>query len=257
MQTRIISRAIAAGIDKTGKSLSRTMALSIMAGMFISLGGLLSVFIGYGFPAITAANPGLQRLLSGLAFPLGLFLIVMFGAELFTGNNAVLIPAMMRRRYTFGAVARNWTLVWLGNLIGAIVFTLVFAHWSGLIHTGVYPDAFAAIAEAKAGLPTMQILLRGIGANWCVCLAVWLALSAETMPQKAIACWLPVCAFVVLGYEHSIANMFFIPAGMLAGADVAWADLVRNLAAATLGNILGGALLVGLWYHRLYGKSAE
>lgn len=252
MQTEIINTAISAGRAKASKATSTLLAQAVLAGMFISLGGLLSVYLGYGVPGLSAANPAVQRLLSGLAFPVGLFLIVLFGGELFTGNNAVLIPALARRHYGFGAVLRNWTLVWLGNLAGALAFTTLFIWMAGLVDGSPWREAIQAIAVAKTSLPASQIVLRAVGANWCVCLAVWLALGVKTMPQKALACWIPVAAFVILGYEHSIANMFFIPCGMLAGADVTMADAARNILWATLGNILGGALMVGALFHRLY-----
>ena len=181
---------------------------------------------------------------------------MLFGGELFTGNNALLIPALTRGRYSALAVLRNWVYVWLGNLVGALLFTWLFAYASGMVDSAVYGNAIRQIAEAKTSLPSMQILLRGIGANWCVCLAVWLGLSATTLGQKALACWIPVAAFVILGYEHSIANMFFIPCGMLAGAEVTIDALLRNLALATAGNIIGGALMVGALYNRMYGKKA-
>lgn len=252
MQTEIISTAITAGRAKTSKSLATLLTQAIMAGAFISLGGLLSVYLGFGIPGLAAENPGLQRLLSGLAFPIGLFLIVLFGGELFTGNNAVLIPALARRHYGFGAVLRNWGLVWLGNLIGALAFTFFFVIVAGLADASPYREALQGLATAKTSLTPLKIFVRGIGANWCVCLAVWLALSAKTMGQKALACWIPVSAFVILGYEHSIANMFFIPCGMMAGADVSVYDAAVNILWATLGNAVGGALLVGALFHRLY-----
>ena len=260
---KTIDLMLSVGRAKAAKPAGLLLAQAVMAGAFVSLGGLLSVFLGYGMPAITAANPGIQRLLSGLAFqrllsgavfPLGLILVVFTGAELFTGNNAVLMPALMRRSYGLGAVARNWTLVWLGNLVGALAFVLVFVLGAGLTDIAPYHDAVAGIASAKTSLPPAQILLRGIAANWCVCLAVWLAVPAQTLGQKALACWIPVGAFVVLGYEHSIANMFFIPCGMLAGAEVSAAAAISNILWATVGNILGGALLVGLVFHGLYGR---
>ena len=242
------------GCAKAAKPTGMLLAQAIMAGAFISLGGLLSVFLGYGMPGLTASNPGVQRLLSGLAFPIGLFLIVTLGGELFTGNNAVLMPPLLRHTCGLKAVIRNWSLVWLGNLIGALAFVLIFVLGAGLTDISPYREAAAAIATTKAGLPPMQILLRGIGANWCVCLAVWLALPATTLGQKALACWIPVAAFVILGYEHSIANMFFIPCGMLAGADVSIGAAAVNILWATVGNIVGGALLVGVVFHALYGR---
>ena len=254
MQTEIINLAINAGRAKTAKSTATLLTQAVMAGAFISLGGMLSVFLGYGFPGLSAGNPGLQRLLSGLAFPVGLFLIVLFGGELFTGNNAVLIPALARRHYGFVAVLRNWTLVWLGNLAGCLLFTWLFGLMGGLAELSPYREALQGIASAKASLPAVQVLVRGIAANWCVCLAVWLAMSAKTLGQKALACWIPVAAFVILGFEHSIANMFFIPCGMIAGSAATIGAAAHNILWATLGNIIGGALLVGALFHRLYGK---
>lgn len=253
MQYEIINTASNVGTDKANRPLGRLFVLSILAGAFISLGGLLSLIIGYGFPEMAASNPGLQKMLSALAFPIGLFLIVMFGADLFTGNNALLIPAMNDHRIGAWSVVRNWILVWIGNFIGALLFTCVLVIMSGIVDADPYRSAICKIAETKANLDAFTTLCRGIGANWCVCLAVWLALGAKGMGAKALACWIPVAAFVALGYEHCIANMFFIPCGMLAGADVSIAQLMMNLTIATVGNIIGGALMVGHLFHRLYG----
>lgn len=252
MQHEITARAIEAGHAKATRSAGRLFTLSVLAGAFISLGGILSVIVGYGFPEAAAANPGLQRLLSALMFPLGLFLIVSFGADLFTGNNALLAAAAAERRISWKDTACNWTLVWLGNFAGALLFTFFMVAVTGLTDAEPYHSAVVNIAKTKCALPPLTIFFRAIGANWLVCLAVWLALGAKSMSAKALACWLPVGAFVALGYEHCIANMFFIPCGMLAGADVAIADAAINLAVSTLGNIIGGALLVGTLLHRLY-----
>lgn len=254
MQTEIINRVIGIGVDKANKSFGRLTAQSVLAGAFIGLGGMLSVMLGYGLCGLSAENPALQRLLSGLAFPVGLFLIVMFGGELFTGNNAMLMPGLARRHYSVGDTLRNWTLVWLGNFTGVLLFTWLFVLGAGLLDGGYCAEALQRMAVTKTSLPWLQILLRGIAANWCVCLAVWLGLSATTPGGKALACWVPVATFVILGYEHCIANMFFIPAGMMAGAAVDMAALGYNLLWATVGNIIGGAVLVGLFFHLLYFK---
>lgn len=254
MQTEIINRTLAAGVDKTSRPLARLISQSILAGAFISLGGILSVIIGFGFPEISSANPGLQKLLSGLAFPVGLFLVVLFGAELFTGNNAVLIPGYAERLFSGKAVIRNWTLVWIFNFVGALLFTYFLVAASGLTDASPYREAVIKIAQTKTSLSPWVIFLRGIGANWCVCLAVWLAISGSTIGQKALGCWVPVAAFVALGYEHCIANMFFIPCGMFAGADISYCDFGVNLLFSTLGNIAGGALLVGAVFYGLYRK---
>lgn len=238
-------------------NLLRLTVLSVMAGAFIALGGVLSVIIGFGFPEVSAANPGLQRLLSALVFPVGLVLVVTFGAELFTGNNAVLMPGVLHKKYGAGAVIANWTIVWLGNFLGALLFTYFLVTLPGLLDAATYSDAIIGIATKKAALSPGVCFLRGIGANWCVCLAVWLAIGAKTFPGKVIACLLPVATFVALGYEHCIANMFFIPAGMMAGADVSLGELGANLAMSTLGNIAGGALFVGCLAYWLHGKSLD
>ncbi len=254
-QSEILASAIEAGnykaaMPRTARGFGRLMALSVMAGAFIALGGALSVIIGYGFPEAAASNPGLQRLLSAMVFPVGLVRVVSFGAELFTGNNAVLMPGLLGRRYGVLPVVANWTLVWLGNFAGALIFTYFLGIGAGLFDGAPYGDALTSIAEKKCGLDAWTCFLRGIGANWCVCLAVWLALGARTFCGKVIACFLPVGAFVALGYEHCVANMFFIPGGMMAGADVSATMLAANLAMSTLGNIVGGALFVGsVAYH--------
>lgn len=253
---QVVEAAIAAGQRKVSlhSDLPRLAALTALAGAYIALGGILSVTVGYGFPGLTAANPALQKLLSGATFPVGLILVVVLGAELFTGNNALLIPARLRGHFGWGAVMRNWLMVWVGNFIGALLFTILMVYGCGLTQADPWHSAVIRIAEAKVSMPWFTVFLKAIGANWCVCAAVWLAMSGRGLCAKILGCWWPVMAFVVLGYEHCIANMFFIPAGMLEGADVTvWQMFWCNLIPATAGNILGGALLIGgvhAWLHR-------
>lgn len=245
----IADATLSSGISKTIATRSgkpRLIVQAILAGAFIAFGGTLALIVGCGFPELSAGNPGLQKLLSGAMFPIGLILTVVLGAELFTGNNALLVPAFMRRHARASDVLLNWGLVYVGNFIGAILFTYFMVYSVGLISGAPYRDAIIATATAKTSMTWWTVFIKGIGANWCVCLAVWLAMSGKTLLEKCIGCWLPVMAFVALGYEHSIANMFYIPAGMLAGADISAATAVTaNLIPATLGNIVGGALLVG------------
>ena len=245
----ITEAAANAGAAKANLTLTSTPKLLVsacLAGAYISLGGILSMTLGYGFPEITGGNPALQKLLSGAAFPIGLILVVVLGAELFTGNNAILVPSMMRKSHGLGLTLRNWSLVYFGNLIGALLFTYFMVYQCGLTSTDPWHSAAIKIAEAKVSMSWGVVFLKGIGANWCVCLAVWLALSGKTLFEKALGCWLPVMAFVALGYEHCIANMFFIPLGMMEGADVdVLQSVTANFIPSTLGNIVGGALLVG------------
>ena len=252
--SEVIDLALASGTNKISLSspgnYARFTILSILAGAYIALGGTLSLVVGFGFPEISAANPGLQKLLSGLVFPIGLMLVVVVGGELFTGNNALLMPGLMRRRFSGLEVLRNWTMVYLGNLVGALAVAYFLVYLPGLTTPEPYNSAICGIATNKVyGATPLAVFLKGIGANWCVCLAVWLALAGKRLSEKLLACQIPVMAFVILGYEHCVANMFFIPAGMLQGADINVMDaLINNMVPATLGNIIGGALFVGTLY---------
>lgn len=251
----IVTAAENAALQKIGFSTRKTITLGILAGIYIAMGGLLSLLIGYGFPEITAHNPGLQRLLSGCMFPLGLILVVFAGAELFTGNNAVLIPGLCNRKYGIWPVIRNWVLVYCSNLVGALFFVYIMVYYTGLVQGEPWNSAIQNLAAAKVGMSWGVTFVKGIGANWFVCLAVWLGFSCRSAAGKFIGLWFPVMAFVAMGYEHSIANMFFIPLGMLQGADVSLYDFaIRNLIPATLGNIVGGALFVGGFYWYAYQK---
>ena len=245
----VIDAALVTGCNKVAlpsRDFGRFALLTVLAGVYIAFRGTLSVILGYGFPELTVGNPGLQKLLSGAAFPIGLILVVVLGAELFTGNNALLMPPLMAGKCSWRDVAVNWALVYLGNFVGAIGFVYVFVYVTGLMSPEPYHAAIVKIAEAKVSMPWLTVMVKGIGANWCVCLAIWLAMAAKSSGAKMFGCWLPVMAFVALGYEHSIANMFFIPCGMLEGASVTpWQMVCDNLIPATIGNIIGGALLVG------------
>lgn len=254
--TEVIENALNAGTNKVklrSASFNRFIILTMLAGIYIAFGGILSLTLGYGFPETTAGNPGLQKLLSGAAFPIGLILVVVLGAELFTGNNALLMPPLLTRRCSIADVLVNWTLVWIGNFMGALLFVYFMVYLTGLTAIEPYHSAIINIANAKVSMPWGTVLLKGIGANWCVCLAIWLAMSAKSSGAKMFGCWFPVMAFVALGYEHSIANMFFIPCGILEGADIStWEMIWRNLIPATLGNIIGGAVFVGCVHSYLY-----
>lgn len=251
----IIISAEKAALQKIEFSTRKTVTLGILAGIYIAMGGLLSLLIGNGFPGIAGSNPGIQKLLSGCMFPLGLILVVVAGAELFTGNNAVLIPGVLNKKYKWAAVWRNWILVYFSNFIGALFFVYIMVHLTGVVAADPWHSAIKNIATAKISMPWFTVFLKGIGANWLVCLAVWLGMSSPSTAGKFIGLWFPVMCFVAIGYEHSIANMFFIPLGMLQGADVSIYDfIIRNLIPATLGNIVGGALFVGGFYWYAYQK---
>lgn len=255
----VIKKVLVIGENKVALNSSdipRSIVLSILAGVYIAMGSALAFMVGNGVPADAAGNPIIKSILSGMVFPIGLILVVMLGAELFTGNNALLISGLCRGKYSFGKVLRNWGIVYVGNFIGAIFFAYVFIYLAQLTAKEPYHQAAINIAVAKTSLPWMVAFIRGVAANWFVCLAVWLGLTCESPGSRMFGSWLPVFAFVVFGFEHSIANMFFIPLGIFEGAAVTWGDfVVKNLVPVTLGNILGGVIFVGLTYYYINKKA--
>ena len=239
------------GIDKANYNRKKTFTLGMLAGAYIAMGATLAVYVSSGFPTISEQNPVFQKLLAGLAFPVGLMLVIIAGAELFTGNNAMLIPGFMNGKIKWHTVLKNWALVFGSNFIGTIFFAYLLVHVTGILSHDPWQSSIIHTAVYKTTQPWHVIFLKGIGANWLVCLAVWLGLSAQSTSGKIAGLWWPVMAFVVLGYEHSIANMFYIPMGIFEGAPVTWASFVfNNLIPSALGNIVGGAFFVGgiYWY---------
>lgn len=242
----IVAATVTAAQQKVRRSLGAEGVLSVLGGIYIAMGGLLSVLVGYGMPSFVGGNPVLPRLLSGMFFPLGLILVVFLGAELFTGNNATLMPGTLRGDIPRWYFLRNWLVVYIGNFAGAVFFTYFFSHLTGMLAEDPWRGAIVALAERKVRGSFGELFLKGVGANWFVCLAVWLGMASRTVLGRMLGLWMPVMAFVTMGFEHSIANMFFIPAGMFEGAGVTlWQFAFQNLLPVTLGNIVGGAVFVG------------
>ena len=251
----IIRIAGEAAIAKHSYSTKKILTLGFLAGAYISFGGLLSILIGGGVPGIAAENPGIAKFLAGAAFPVGLMIVVLAGAELFTGNNAYFMPNVLSKKQAWQAPLRNWGLVYLGNFVGSIFGAYFLTHLTDVVAQQPWQNVVHHIAESKTSNPFYKTFLKGIGANWLVCLALWMGMSARHTSGKILALWWPVMAFVAMGFEHSIANMFFIPLAIFEGANVTWASFViDNLIPATLGNIVGGAFFVGTLYWYAYQK---
>lgn len=228
--------------------------LGLLAGAYISVGGLLATMTAGGFGGWAVTNPGLSKLMGGIVFPIGLIFVVLVGAELFTGNTATLMPAMMRRQVSPVYVLKNWLIVFCANVLGAVLFSYFLAYQSGILKSEVYTTYITSVAVSKCSLSWGEVFWRGVGANWLVCLAVWLGLSSRSMLGRLVGLWWPIMAFVTIGFEHSIANVYFVPTGIFYGASVSWSDFWwDNLFPTTLGNIMGGALFVGTIYGYLYG----
>jgi len=239
--------------NKAATSTSKTLILAFLAGAYIAIGGLLAVIIGGGIPGIAAEKPGIQRLPGGPAFPIGLMLCTIAGADLFTGNTAYFIPPVMDKKLSAFSLLRNWTLVYFGNFSGALFVAYFMVTLTGVFAKSPWLESIYNIADVKTTAPFYKVLLKGVGANWLVALAMWLAYAAKDTTGKMLGIWFPVMAFVAIGYEHSIANMFFIPAAIFNGAPVTWTEFIfNNLIPATLGNILGGSVLVGFMYWLVY-----
>ncbi len=260
------SRAEEVGVRKARMDWLDTLVLAGLAGAFIALGAVFSTTVATGAAALPY---GVGRLLAGSAFTLGLILVVLAGAELFTGNNLI-VMAFVARRVSLALLLRNWALVYLGNLVGALATTaLVYFSGQYTFGAGALGLSALAIATAKVSLGFWPALFLGVLCNALVCLAVWLTFAARTATDKILAVFFPITAFVASGFEHSVANMYFIPIGLLiktngtylAGmgksasdyAQLTWpAFLVDNLIPVTIGNIIGGAGLVGMVYAFVY-----
>ncbi len=234
-----------AGVAKAKLPVVQLLTLAILAGVFIGLGAVAYTMVMTGVDA----SFGPYRFLGGIVFSLGLILIIIGGAELFTGN-ALMIMAAVDGLITPVELLRNWVLVYFGNFIGA--FALAIAVYLSGILDGPTEATAIAITDAKASLDVMEAFIRGILCNILVCLAVWLTIAARTVTGKVLAIIWPIASFVMLGLEHSIANMYLIPQGILAGSTANSGDFASNLLFVTLGNIVGGAGGVALAYRLAY-----
>lgn len=238
-----------AGVAKARLPLVQTLTLGVLAGAFIAFGAMYYTLVMTG----SGLGLGPGRMLGGLAFSLGLVLVVIAGAELFTGNNLI-VMAWSSGLVSCTQVFRNWGLVYTANFAGAVGCAFMM-HWSGVldIGDGAVAETARSIALGKVNLSFAEAFFRGVLCNTLVCLAIWLCYAARTVIGKFVMILLPISAFVALGFEHSVANMYLIPIGMLAGAEgVTPGGLLGNLLPVTLGNIVGGAGFVALVYWLVY-----
>ena len=264
----IALKAEEVGAQKTRASVVKLFVLAVLAGAFIGLGAMLSTTVLAGTQGTMAF--GVARLLGGMSFSLGLVLVIVGGAELFTGNT-LMVMALAAGRIHLGEMLRAWVIVYVGNFIGAAgTALLVFLAGQYLSGEGAVAVVALKTAAAKATLPFDRALVSGILANVLVCLAVWLALGARSTTDKILAIVFPITAFVAAGFEHSIANMYLMTEGLLIKdyapqeflaklgglpatlGKLTWASLGANLLPVTIGNIVGGGVLVGLVYWFVY-----
>ncbi len=279
------SRAEYLGARKAEMSFLRTVMLAILAGAFIALGALFATTVSTGSMVTTGPDGtaafatsipyGVVRLLAGLVFSLGLILVVVGGAELFTGNNLI-VMAWASGKVTIRQLLRNWTIVYVGNFVGAIS-TAVIVFLTRQYTFGANGVGITALKTAvtKVDYGFVQALALGVLCNALVCMAIWLTYSARSTVDKILSIIFPITAFVAAGFEHSIANMYFIPIGLLIKdfdpgftaavtaqvphlQDLTWeAFLLHNLVPVTIGNIIGGAVMVAAVYWAIYLRRAE
>ena len=256
------AKAETVGIGKTNLETSRCFALAIMAGIQIGLGALLMLFV----KSDSSLSFAVSQVLGGVCFSVGLICVIVAGSELFTGNNLMII-ARLSGKISWGGLFKNWVIVWVGNLVGSLILVAIvfFCNSAGMNSENV-GTAMVSVATSKINLPWTTIFFRGILCNVLVCLAVWMGFAGKSVVDKIFTSVFPVMAFVACGFEHCVANMFFLPMGLAAytagfGADVANAatclnvtGILYNISAATLGNIVGGALIVGCIYWIAYHK---
>lgn len=256
------------GKGKVNLPVSKMFVLAILAGMFIALAGVAA-----GTASASIATPSVAKLVSGLVFPGGLAMVLLAGSELFTGNNLIIIP-LMEKQVTVGGMLKNWVVVYLGNLLGSVLVSAICVYGN---QVGLYGGALAvsdiSTAIAKCSMPFGEAFLKGIACNFLVCIAVWISFAAKDVAGKILGLFFPIMLFVVSGYEHSVANMYYISVGLLAnGVDsfaalaataglnpenLTWANMfLKNLLPVTLGNIVGGAGLVGLPYWFVYVRKS-
>ncbi len=266
------ARAEDVGARKAGLDAISLFVLAVLAGAFISLGAVFATTVSAGMVDVPY---GVVRLLAGLAFSLGLILVIVGGAELFTGN-ALIVMAWASGKVSSRLVLRNWTIVYLGNLVGALA-TAVVLLVSGQYAFGGGSVGLAAltIGNSKAGLDFVPAIALGMMCNALVCLAVWLSFSARTTTDRILAIVPPITAFVAAGFEHSVANMYFIPEAIAVrqfAPNAFWASIdrvpadfpnltaegfVANLIPVTIGNVIGGALMVGVVYWFVYLRESR
>ncbi|MBX7213118.1 MAG: formate/nitrite transporter family protein [Thermoflexales bacterium] len=256
----IAERVETVGVTKARLPPMRTFTLGMLAGGFVGLGGMAATMI----KSDASLSPAVAQLLSGLLFSIGLILIVIAGAELFTGNN-LLVMAWADRKISTGEFMRNLGLVLLSNLIGSVgLAVLVFLARHAELNGGALGETYVKIAAAKVSLPFDVAFFRAILCNVLVCLAVWMAFAGRSVIDKIAAIVFPITVFVMAGYEHSVANMYVIPLGWLlqtfggyghGAAAITLGGFISNLIPVVLGNFVGGAVFVGLVYHVVYRRN--
>lgn len=258
----IVMQTLTSSVRKVRKSVLTTFLLGILAGAFIGLGALFFTIV----KSDATFSFATQQLVGGLVFSVGLILVVVAGAELFTGNNLIAI-SWANKRISTTEMIQNWIIILVSNMLGAISLVLM-VYLSGHINAndGAIAKAYVDMAIGKTSLSFTEAFLRGVLCNILVCLGVWMAMGGKTVTDKILAIIFPITLFVAAGFEHSIANLYILPMGWLiqqfaetatVGPQISFTGIVNNLIPVILGNIVGGSILVGLMYHFIYLRNQK
>lgn len=265
--TEVAKLVVAASEKKANLTMAQILLLGFVAGAYVAFAGHVSNVVTHDLAAFVGY--GATKLINGLVFSVGLILVVLCGAELFTGNS-LMVMGYIEGKFSLGRMLRNWALVYLSNLVGSMAVVLLV--WAGGLlagHDSLIGAGIVKTASAKVSLDFTQALIRGVICNWLVCLGVWISYAAQDVAGKILGMLAVITAFVISGTEHSIANMYTIPAGIILRNDpgviqalgrtvvsdaLTWAGMLRNLLPVTLGNIVGGSVLVGGIYSMAYRR---
>ena len=239
--------SIKKGVEKANLNKLTMMLLGFAAGAFVALGFVAYIRATGGMPSEWGS---LVTLIGAMIFPVGIIMILIGGGELLTGNMMAVGIAFAAKKVSFAKLMENWLLILFFNFLGAIFVAYFFGHYLGLVE-GEYLYKTVATAQAKINDSFMQSLVSGIGCNWLVAMAVWLSYAAKDVAGKIAAMYMPVMVFVLIGFQHVVANMFIIPAAIFAG-EATWMDLINNVIPVFIGNGIGGAVFVGMIYYYAY-----
>ena len=262
----VAKNVIGIGKKKATTSSIRLLLLGVLAGMFIALAA-----VGANTASAVIENASAAKLIGACVFPVGLAMVLIAGSELFTGNNLIIV-SVLEKETKLSQMLRNWVLVYIGNFIGSLLIALII-NGSGQLDLfgGAVAVTTIKVAASKASLAFGKAVLLGIACNFLVCIAVWISFAAKTVAGKIVGLFMPIMLFVLCGFEHSVANMYYVPSGLFAmGAypeaaagianigNLTWGNFfVNNLIPVTLGNIIGGMVLVGMMYWFIYLRKSK
>jgi len=263
----ILEKVSDSAVPKATSNIWKLFILAVLAGAYIAFGGEASTMASFNLTS-DPATVGLGKLVAGCVFPVGLMLVLLCGGELFTGNCMMVVGAA-DKKIKFSGIIRNWIIVYIGNFVGAMIIVL-FINYTGQLDAGggLLGAITVKTAISKVSLDFGKAFVLGIMCNWMVCLAVWMATGAQSTVSKIFSCFFVIALFVMSGFEHCVANMYFIPAGMVAASNEAYVQLlnldpscltignlfIKNLLPVTLGNIVGGSIFVGMVYWLAHKK---